>query len=430
MTKKQTQLTLFASFLRLVIKTGKIKVSLFCAALAKSQAISIIASPYTQPHSRTVREMQSTFINLKRGIIMSWNDVSGVSKFQIWTEPCASSTDGSEAWLFVNGRHQIKVTVGISLGLNYDGTELPSVDEVKNALTLVSNKDGGSIKYLVAGNAGSYCEVYEPNHSALQANLKANNFQYTFEYYFSSNTAKNPNIASEEISAKLTYTDKYGNVISNDMSANSDYYQKGYIKVHCLSQRTNKHKIVKNTSQPYYNVFDNSSWGHEDPFVDVYRMTIEDSYFNIQDFSLTPQSWRKTQKGITCLALDMYQSDGPKWQNTTQCFCPTLDYGLGEKWYSVDAYVYQWPDPKDGSYYGNFRIEGYTQKAHEIVFFCTTIDFDDRDSNHRVQRPTAHFITHDQFGNETTVDVAINYGEPCWHMVWPTLDGNVPPFGQ
>lgn len=360
---------------------------------------------------------------------MTWKNVSGISKFQLWTEACASSTDGSEAWLFVNGRHQIKVTVGLSLSL-YDGTtELPSWDEVKKALTLVNNKDGGSLKYLVSGGAGSYCHVYEPNHTSLQASMKKNNFGYTFEYYYSSNTSKNPNIASEEISAKLTYTDRNGKRIDNDMSANGDYYQKGFIKVHCLSTRSNKHKLLQNNSQPSYNVFNFLGYKYEDPFVNVYRMTIDDAYFKIYDFSLTPQSWRKTKTGITCLALDMYQSDGPKWQNTTQCFCPTLDYGLGEKWYSVDAYVYKWPDVNDSSYYGNFRIEGYTQKANEIVFFCTTVDFNERNSNHRTQRPTAHFITHDQFGNETTVDVAIKWGGPCYNMVWPTLDGNVPPCG-
>ncbi|KFC07447.1 hypothetical protein GTGU_01831 [Trabulsiella guamensis ATCC 49490] len=360
---------------------------------------------------------------------MTWKNVSGISKFQIWTEACASSTDGSEAWLFVNGRHQIKVTVGLTLALKIGTTELPSVDEVKNALTLINNKDGGNFKYLVEGSAGTYCKIYEPSHSSLQANLKENNFHYVFEHYFSSNTSKNPNIASEEISVKLTYTDSDGKLWVNDMSANGDFYQKGFVKVHCLSAKNNKHKLVKNTSQPYYNIFDFSSWNHEDPYVDVYRMTIEDTYFLIQDFSLSPQSWRKKQKGITCLGLDMYQSDGPKWQNTTQCFCPTLDHGLGEKWYSVDAYVYKWPDQNDGSYYGNFRIEGYTQKAHEIVFFCTTIDYDQRNSNHCVQRPTARFITHDQFGNESTVDVAIKWGEGCYNMVWPTLDGRIPPCG-
>ncbi|WP_054178253.1 hypothetical protein [Trabulsiella odontotermitis] len=66
---------------------------------------------------------------------------------------------------------------------------------MKKALTVINNKDGGSLKYLVAGNAGAYCEVYEPNHTALQANLKAGNFDYVIEYFYFSNRTKNPNVA-------------------------------------------------------------------------------------------------------------------------------------------------------------------------------------------------------------------------------------------
>ncbi|SUG22986.1 Uncharacterised protein [Salmonella enterica subsp. arizonae] len=73
---------------------------------------------------------------------MSWENVAGLSKIQIWAESCSSS-DGDEAFLFVNDNHQILITVGVSLALYETSKAGPTLEEVKSAISLIDNSDGG-----------------------------------------------------------------------------------------------------------------------------------------------------------------------------------------------------------------------------------------------------------------------------------------------
>ncbi|ECO2450627.1 hypothetical protein FY203_22140, partial [Salmonella enterica] len=165
---------------------------------------------------------------------MSWENVAGLSKIQIWAESCSSS-DGDEAFLFVNDNHQILITVGVSLALYETSKAGPTLEEVKSAISLIDNSDGDALKFLVEGDAGDYISVYDPSHVNAQK-INNSNFQYQFKYYLSSNKTINPNVSSEEVSAKISYKNSDGSFIY-DMSSQGDYSIKDYVKVTMFAEK-------------------------------------------------------------------------------------------------------------------------------------------------------------------------------------------------
>jgi hypothetical protein len=352
----------------------------------------------------------------------------GISKFQIWTEACASSTDGSEAWLFVNGRHQVKVTVGLSLAKNDDKGDLPSFDEVKNALALITNQNGNDLKYLTEGNAGAYTEVYEPNHANFQSMLKSANFDYEVEYYLSCDVAKNPNLASEEVSVKLTYTSSFDTVIVNDLSANGSFPQKAFIKIHCIREKINELYITMDKADPQ--VEWSFSTDHQKNYVDCYRLRYKDTYFHMIKYTST-SIWKKyyNDAGINCVAYHMNQDgdESAKWQVSSFAYCPTLSTGLGEKTSGHLAFIYKTGDVNNGENWGSVKYKNVQQKAHEFVFLCLTTDVNHRDADTGQHLPEMQMVSYDQFGNETPTNVAFKFGGDRYHTVWPTINGEEPP---
>ena len=345
---------------------------------------------------------------------MSWNNVEGISKFQIWAESSFSSTDGTETYLFVNGCHQVKVTVGLSLALDNVNEPGPTLDEVKQALQLINNQNGGNITRLLPGNKGAYTQVYDPNHSTYQSVLKASNFQYEVEFWFSSNVNINPGKASEEVSVKLTYTDTTGEVIVNDLSANGDYYQKGFVKVHCMPAKDNSSifEIAKDPGRAAMDV-GICGWEYSNLYGRIHRLRMKDSYFYINDYTISSNTWMKTKAGSYCLAMKTDQSSrGPKWQYNTHVYFPTHYLGMGKTTFNYTTHQYKNTDLNDDSYYSFVQFPQYTQDDHELVFVSTTMTIDHRDSTFSSHcLDLASFSIHDQFGNQNTVYLDFHWPE-------------------
>lgn len=345
---------------------------------------------------------------------MSWNNVLGISKFQIWAESSFSSTDGSETYLFVNGRHQVKVTVGISLALDEYNPVGPTSDEVKKALKLINNQNGGNITRLTQGNKGVYVQAYDPNHSTYQSVLKSSNFQYEFEFWLSSNTSINPAKASEEISASLSYTDSHGKLIVNDLSTNGDYYQKAFVKVHCMPAKDNSSiiELAKDSGRPAMNVA-SCSWEYDYVFGRIHRLRMKDSYFYINDYDFTSNTWRKSAAGSYCLAMKTDQSHiNPKWQYNTHVYFPTHYLGMGKTSFNYTGHQYKNTNLDDSSFYSIVQFPAFTQDAHELVFASTTVRIVKRDSTFASHcMDLAGFSVHDQFGNQNTVYLSFEFLE-------------------
>ena len=144
---------------------------------------------------------------------MSWNNVKGVSSAQIWTH----NPDMTHAYLFANGNHQVKLTIGISLTLNEATQPGPTEDEVKTALSLINFETGAGLSFLKTGNKGGYAYVYQPNTpekvKSIEATSNSSAYQYEFDYYVSSDSTLNANYASEIVALMLSYIDASGNKI-------------------------------------------------------------------------------------------------------------------------------------------------------------------------------------------------------------------------
>ncbi|HCL5073664.1 TPA: hypothetical protein N2F43_002957 [Salmonella enterica] len=348
---------------------------------------------------------------------MSWENVAGISKFQIWAEP-SSSSEGDETFLFVNGNHQVQITVGLSLALWDTAATGPTLEEVKSALTLVNNNDGGSLNHLVTGSKGNYVSIYDPSHvNATQ--VAETDFQYEVNYYLSSNTTINANIVSEEVSVKIAYTNSDGTFIT-DMSQQGEYSVKDYVKVTCYAEKkyglsgSNKTEIIlsEDDNSPEHSFHQSSDYKTDDSSLWLYRLVISDSYFKIVDINYGEN--QKIYGNIQTLAYGYDQSSAAMWMYTASVFCPTLLYGVGQKNISD---TYQYSVGSVDTIYVQYEC---VQHNNEIILLAAEIDIKRSDSitGHSSSKGGLNF--HDQFGNE--IKVTFNYDYVDDHKLIPHLD--------
>ncbi|ECO5909754.1 hypothetical protein FYD77_14270 [Salmonella enterica] len=354
----------------------------------------------------------------KRNNFMSWENVAGLSKIQIWAESCSSS-DGDEAFLFVNDNHQILITVGVSLALYETSKAGPTLEEVKSAISLIDNSDGDALKFLVEGDAGDYISVYDPSHVNAQK-INNSNFQYQFKYYLSSNKTINPNVSSEEVSAKISYKNSDDSFIY-DMSSQGDYSIKDYVKVTMFAEKEYGLKgsgkttvtLEKDSVSPHHVFSDYKGYKLDDATLYLYHLTIADSYFHIVDLNYGPQ--QGVYGSIQNLAYGYDQSQAPMWMYTASVFCPAFIHGLGEKTIS-DVYKYD---------IGNVDTicvrYDYNQRPHEIALLAAQVDINRHDAITGHSPLTGGLTLHDQFGNKIIIDLHYKYVDD--HKLIPVLNG-------
>ena len=221
---------------------------------------------------------------------MSWDNVTGVSIAYIWTD----NPDMTQAYLFANGNHQVKVTVGVSFNLQGEG---PTEEEVKAAIFLLDYNTGAGISHLKSVGQGEYLSVYLPTmpeqpKAIADSNGKA--YQYEFDFYLSSDSSINPNFSSENVAVLVSYTNADGNVEYSTASGSS---WQSYVAVTVYppkkygmsdSGRTPVSFDVKNSDfQIDFEVV--SGWLNHayEPSATLYNLRIDDSYFRFSKFMVT-----------------------------------------------------------------------------------------------------------------------------------------------
>ena len=218
---------------------------------------------------------------------MSWDNVLGVNSAKIWTD----NPDMAQAYLFANGNHQVKLTVGISFVLDDSSQAGPTEDEVKAALSVIDFDTGASLSHLKTGDKGDYSYVYLPNMPmAIQAveASDAGGYQYQFDYYLSSDSTINANYASEKVALFLSYTDVNGNKIEYNTASGSK--SQSYVSITVYppkkygtsgSPSTPIIIVLKDDQIPYRYDYPHRI---DDLAVTAWNLRIDDSYFRIVKF--------------------------------------------------------------------------------------------------------------------------------------------------
>ncbi|WP_312268250.1 hypothetical protein [Pseudescherichia sp.] len=228
---------------------------------------------------------------------MSWDNVKGVSAAQIWTD----NPDITQAYLFANGNHQVKLTVGLSLSLANATQPGPTEDEVKAALSLIDFDTGAGLSHLKTDDKGSYSYVYLPT-MAREVNpppvSDANNtgaYQYEVDYYISSDSTINADYASEKVALLLSYTDVNNKEIEYYTASGSK--SQSYVAVTVYSPK--RYGMVGSTMTPViFEILNDqlkidqtqvSGWVNHlyEPSAILYGIRIDDSYFRFSQFKVS-----------------------------------------------------------------------------------------------------------------------------------------------
>lgn len=218
---------------------------------------------------------------------MSWDNVTGVSTAYIWTD----NPDMTQAYLFANGNHQVKVTVGVSFNLQGEG---PTEDEVKAAISLLNYNTGAEISHLKPVGQGEYLSVYLPNmpeQPKAMADSSGKAYQYEFDYYLSSDSDINSGFSSEQVAVLISYTNADG---KSEYSTASDSSRQSYVAVAVyppkkygmlnsgmtpvsLEVKNDNFQVTIETISSYLNHF-------YEPTAKLYNLRIDDSYFRLIKF--------------------------------------------------------------------------------------------------------------------------------------------------
>jgi len=135
---------------------------------------------------------------------MSWENVSLINEIKIWSD----YSDSTQAHLFVNGRHQVLLNVGITFELIDATLPGPDSDEVLSVLQLINNTDSGSLKYLAEVDKGQYDAVFDPSlQSTAGDSTDSSNglYDYTYSFYVQSDSSINKGGWSESVALRLDY---------------------------------------------------------------------------------------------------------------------------------------------------------------------------------------------------------------------------------
>ncbi|WP_312175145.1 hypothetical protein [Pseudescherichia sp.] len=230
---------------------------------------------------------------------MSWDNVKGVSSAKIWTD----NPNLSQAYLFANGNHQVKVTVGLSLTLTNISQGGPTADEVKAALSLVDYETGVALSYLKTGSKGSYGSVYLPNLPMANNAVTASSdiaYQYEFDYYLSSDSTINPSYGSEKVALLLSYTDSSGTKVEYSTASGNKSQSSVAVTVYPPKRYGmsdgNTMPIIFNIvdDQPNFQLLSENTVviDYYPQEMTVYGLRIDDPYFRLTQFEpvSTPES--------------------------------------------------------------------------------------------------------------------------------------------
>ena len=341
---------------------------------------------------------------------MSWDNVAGVSSAQIWTD----NPDMTQAWLFANGSHQVKLTIGISFNLTDKTQPGPTQDEVSAALTLINYKSGAGISYLKAGAAGDYLASYLPNTAPTVKQAAAadtGHFQYEILYYLSSDSTINPSYMSESVALLLTYTNKDGQEIEYSTASNSK--SQSYVAVtvyppkqYGISNSNSNSTPITITlidDKPDQKVVNKSQYVEEISECDVkiFRLNIDDSYFRIISFEGSDE----------LLTGNPFNINGSSELVKNQ---PYSEFKITEHYICKDNLVNQGSNSYSTQFNFNYNDSGtllFTdqvtvfQQPNEIIFFHVWAHIYADNENYSNHSGSLSFYAYDQFGNKMDIEV-------------------------
>jgi len=340
---------------------------------------------------------------------MSWDNVKGVSSAKIWTD----NPNLSQAYLFANGNHQVKVTVGLSLTLTNTSQGGPTADEVKAALSLIDYETGAALSHLKTGSKGSYSSVYLPNLPMANNAVTASSdiaYQYEFDYYLSSDSTINANYSSEKVALLLSYTNSSGTKVTYSTASGSKSQSSVAVTVYppkrygVTGSGSTPVIIKQKDDQP--GITNSSTTNLSNETVSTYSLRIDDSYFRIvsYEYSGTPQSPIPFTRHATNISPKGPGYD-PEW-NIHEAFIPVENrvYHESSTYNSLLSITY------NDSNWAFFSVTiSIHQDPFEIIVVHFACDYLDRSqSTFSNKVGTASLTIFDQFGNKLNVVVSEN----------------------
>ena len=345
---------------------------------------------------------------------MSWDNVTSVYSVKIWTD----NPDTTQAYLFANGNHQVKLTIRLVFNIIDANQPGPTQDECKAAVSLVDYQTGADLSFLKVGDKGAYTYVYQENRPAEVKPLpeednptatSPKSGSYEFDLYVSSDSTINANYAAEKVALFISFIDASGTEITTNTTSTG---KPSYVSVNVYPPK--KYGKSGSASTPVViklkddKLSYNYDYSHsvDDLTVSAWSLRIDDSYFRIVNFQAASgvqsnEPFYRHGDNVAAGGI-AYDED---WE-TKETFVPT-ENKVNQGHLAYDSTLEIIYDDA-GKYFFKITVTVH-QEANEIIFinFYAVIK-PPSDSGFDNKTDTASLSAYDQFGNKFTVEVSNN----------------------
>lgn len=345
---------------------------------------------------------------------MSWDNVTGVNDFKIWTD----NPDTTQAYLFANGSHQVKLNARISFSGSSADLVGPTEEEVKAALSLIDYTTGADLSHLNVVDKGEYTSVYLqdipmavkpiPDVAPDEVSLFFTP-TYEFEFYVSSDSTINSNYASESVALLVSYIDSSG---TQKTFTSASGGKESYVTVTVYPPK--KYGVAGSASTPVIIELKDDKlpytydYSHrvDDLTVSAWSLRIDDSYFRIVKFQAASgvqsnEPFYRHGKNVQSGGI-AYDED---WE-TKETFLPT-ENKVNQGHLAYDSTLEIIYDDAE-KYFFKITVTVH-QEANEIIFInFYAVILPPSDSGFDNKTDTASLSAYDQFGNKFTVEVSNN----------------------
>ncbi|WP_312410498.1 hypothetical protein [Pseudescherichia sp.] len=346
---------------------------------------------------------------------MSWDNVTSVASAKIWTD----NPDTTQAYLFANGNHQVKLTVRLIFNVVDANQPGPTQDECKAALSLVDYQTGADLSFLKVGDKGEYTYVYQENRPAEVKPLPdadeetvtlPHSGSYEFDLYVSSDSTINANYASESVAMFISFIDASGTEITYNSTANG---KPSYVSVKVYPPKkygmsgSNMVPIILNTiddNATFSEISHNGVVTHRyDPSAMIYGLKINDGYFRLKNYQ-APNVVVSPYAFMQHIIVDDDNEPG-YYYTVAHCFMPNQNKlgGVALEYNCDVAFVTK----------NNYFLIEYAVKVHQqpsqlifIRFYCRIMYTDSNNDGPMANSSNpVKLVVFDQFGNSADIEI-------------------------
>lgn len=333
-----------------------------------------------------------------------WDNVDYASDYKLYV---GGMPNGS-ATVFLNGKHQTPVHLGISFEYLKRPGPAPSPQDVLGAIHWIDNETGKPVEAVVATSRNDYCMFYGGESRALPAEGRTGEYQYEFDFCFAQ--ADKALVGQTlSLSLRLEARTSDGKSLVIDLSSSGDAVTATYVLFNFvapkkygdgtdMSMTPVRAKVLSHVETQLV-----SHYPYYDDVGELHGMSIDDSLFYIKDYSAPSFGYER-------ICFLTAEKESPSYHRFFNTYLVSNDYSFktdAPHEIANDLRTFAERITEQGEVVNSFGslTSSFTAPLSTILFLTFGATMNWHPENNQHYEPHFNIDLHDQFGNPVSVYV-------------------------